>query len=194
MAISRPGSSCRSAPPGSPAGAPATRRGALGLASLGIAGLALAPMSALGRAIAGPALQLLPPAAATVRATALHQEVEFNAPPPRIYDLLLDAKGFSAFTGDAAQVEPKAGEAFSLFGGRITGRNVELLRPERIVQAWRSRSWGDGVYSMVRFSLAARAERTLIVLDHTGFPDGDGDNLATGWREHYWEPLGKLLG
>jgi hypothetical protein len=45
---------------------------------------------------------------------------------------------------------------------------------------------------------AAKSKRrtdvgTLIVLDHRGFPDGEYDNLYTGWNEHYWEPLMKFL-
>ena len=174
--------------------APGTRRRALELASLAVLGLALPPGDALARALGGPALSDAPPSPATTGSTSLHQELELNATPRRIYDLLLDAKGFSAFSGDAAEVGPKAGQAFSLFGGRITGRNVELVPPERIVQAWRSGSWGPGVYSMARFGLTPRSGKTLLVLDHTGFPAGDGDNLATGWREHYWEPLRKFLG
>lgn len=177
-----------------PAVAPCTRRRSLELASLALVGLALKPAVALARAFAGPAMSDPPRAPATTGLTSLHQEFELNAIRERIYDILLDAKEFSAFTHDAAVVGPKAGRAFSLFGGRITGRNVELVPAERIVQAWRSRSWGPGVYSIVRFGLSARSDKTLVVLDHTGFPDGDGDNLASGWREHYWEPLANYLG
>ena len=169
-----------------------TRRLALALVSLSLVGLVLRPGAALAGAVAGPSIGDAP--TATAGSTSLHQEIEFNAAPRRIHDLLLDAKGFSAFTGDAAEVAPNAGQAFSLFGGRITGRNVELVPPERIVQAWRSASWEPGVYSVVRFGLAARSAKTLLVLDHTGFPEGLGEHLAAGWREHYWEPLGKFLG
>ena len=176
------------------AAARCTRRLALELASLALVGLALRSGDALARAVAGPAMGSAPPAPATTGSTSLHQELELNAAPQRVYDLLLDAKGFSAFSGDTAEVTPTAGQAFSLFGGRITGRNVELVPPERIVQAWRSASWGPGVYSVVRFGLTARSGKTLLLLDHTGFPEGLGEDLAAGWREHYWEPLGKFLG
>jgi hypothetical protein len=29
--------------------------------------------------------------------------------------------------------------------------------------------------------------------DHTGFPKGEAEVLASGWKAHYWEPLEKLL-
>jgi len=82
------------------------------------------------------------PAAAQPAAsgTSLHQEVDFQATPVRLYEILLDAKQFAAFTKDTAELQPRAGEPFKLFGGRITGRNVDLAPNRRIVQAWRSES------------------------------------------------------
>ena len=57
----------------------------------------------------------------------IHQEIDFNVPPARIYEVLLDAKQFSAFSNDTAEIQPRPGEAFKLFGGRVEGRNVELV-------------------------------------------------------------------
>src|SRR6267154_2192005 len=75
------------------------------------------------------------------RGTTIHQEVDFQTTPARLYQILLDAKQFSAFTKDSAEIEPKPGGAFKLFGGRIQGRTVELVPNQRIVQAWRSAGW-----------------------------------------------------
>src|ERR1700721_4287909 len=80
-------------------------------------------------------------AQATKPGTAIHQEVDFKSEPARIYEALLDAKQFTAFTKDSAEIQPQPGAAFKLFGGRIEGRNVELVSNRRIVQAWRSSSW-----------------------------------------------------
>ena len=91
------------------------------------------------------------------------------------------------------EISRQAGGAFSIFGGYITGRHIELVPNERIVQAWRVGSWKPGVYSIVRFELVAHGSGTRIVFDHTGFPVGDGAHLADGWKEHYWEPMEKLL-
>jgi len=81
-----------------------------------------------------------------------------------------------------------------LFGGYITGRSIELVPGELIVQAWRVGSWSPGVYSIVRFQLIAKAAGTQIIFDHTGFPSGQGEHLAEGWKGNYWDPLRKLLG
>jgi activator of HSP90 ATPase len=126
--------------------------------------------------------------------TWLHDEVDFTTGPQRIYEVLLDSKQFAAFTGLPAEIDPKAGGAFSMFGGLIVGRNVELLPNERIVQAWRPTHWDPGVYSIARFQLKPHGSGTKVVLDHTGFPQGDYDHLEAGWKAHYWDGLAKYLG
>jgi activator of HSP90 ATPase len=85
------------------------------------------------------------------------------------------------------------GGAFSLFGGIILGRHVELVPNTRIVQAWRVSYWNPGAYSIARFELVEQGAGTKIVFDHTGFPKGDAEHLASGWKAHYWEPLAKFL-
>ncbi len=125
--------------------------------------------------------------------TAIHQEVDYGVAPARIYEILLDAKQFAACTKDAAEVRPEAGAPFKLFGGRIEGRNIELVTNRRIVQAWRPADWAAGEYSIVRFELAARGTGSRVVLDHTGFAADKWEGLNAGWSEHYWVPLHKYL-
>jgi activator of HSP90 ATPase len=156
-------------------------------------------------AIAGTGLKSLPAqtdstkpetprAESDKKRTFLHQEVEFNATPQRIYEILLGSKHFSAFSGDSAQISPEAGGSFSMFGGRIVGRNVELVPNQRIVQAWREAIWPPGVYSLVKFELKGQGSKTKVVLDHTGFAEGDFVHLNPGWKLRYWDPLEKYLG
>jgi activator of HSP90 ATPase len=86
------------------------------------------------------------------------------------------------------------GGAFSLFGGHILGRQIELVPNQRIVQAWRTADWKPGVYSIAKFELAEEGSETRIVFDHTGFPAGQAAHLAEGWVGNYWAPLTKYLG
>jgi activator of HSP90 ATPase len=136
---------------------------------------------------------------------AIHQEPVFKANRKRVYEALTDAKQFdkviqlsgvmqSMHLGDKpAEISREVGGPFTLFGGYITGRHVELVPNERIVQAWRTGSWPPGVYSIAKFDLVEQGSGTKIVFDHTGFPKGDAESLASGWKAHYWEPLAKLL-
>ena len=124
----------------------------------------------------------------------IHQEVTLPASPEQIYALLTDGKLFTAVTGGReAEISGKEGAAFSLFGGAIHGRVVELIPGKRIVQAWRPKPWPEGHYSLVRFSLAPDGNGTKLVLDHTGYPDEQHDHLSAGWAENYFEPLAKYL-
>jgi len=125
--------------------------------------------------------------------TTIHFEVDYKTTPERIYQVLLDAKQFKAFSGLPAEIDPKVGGWFTLFGGQIEGRNVELVPNKRVVQAWRPSSWPAGVYSIAKFELDPRGGGTRIVLDHAGFTEDKQAGLASGWQEHYWGPLHKYL-
>jgi len=137
----------------------------------------------------------IPSTEANKSRTSLHQEIVYKAAPQRIYEVLLSTKDFAAFSGAAAEIDPKVGGAFSMFGGLVVGRNVELVSNQRIVQAWRlAQEFSEGTYSLVKIELKADGSGTRVVLDHTGFPEGHFDHLETGWYSHYWEPLRKFLG
>jgi activator of HSP90 ATPase len=126
----------------------------------------------------------------------VHQEIDLPAAPARIYEILLDAKQFAAFSKDTAEIQPQVGGSFKLFGGRIEGRNVELVPNQRVVQAWRSAAWPAGDYTIVRFVLVARGSGTHIIFDQAGIlkDSGEWKQLDMGWPSNYWEPLRKHLG
>jgi activator of HSP90 ATPase len=130
---------------------------------------------------------------------AIHQEMVFpKANCKRVYDALTDTQQFakvtefSRFPG-AADISRDIGGAFSLFGGHITGRHLELLPNERIVQAWRAGSWPPGAYSIARFDFKQQGDGTQLVFDHLGFPRGLAEHLLEGWNSNYWQPLQKYL-
>lgn len=140
-------------------------------------------------------------------AESIHQEVVFHAPRRRIYDVLLDAKQFDQVSrlGEAmqagtppgakpTQISSEVGGDFTLFGGYIFGRHLELVPSERIIQAWRVASWPAGIYSIARFAFSEQSlSASKLSFDHSGFPSGLGEHLAHGWRANYWQPLTKFL-
>jgi activator of HSP90 ATPase len=134
-----------------------------------------------------------PATAGNATRTSIHYDLEFQAAPQRVYGALLDQKQFAAFTGLPATLDPAPGGAFSLFGGLVVGRNVELVENQRLVQAWRPTHWDPGIYSIVHFELSARGAGAALAFDHTGFPAGEYDHLDAGWHSHYWGPLEKFL-
>jgi activator of HSP90 ATPase len=139
-------------------------------------------------------------------AAAIHQEIDFDASSARVYEALTSTPQFDALTrlSDAltlltapgakpTAISSEVGGSFTLFGGYITGRNLQMVRGERLVQAWRAGGWEAGAFSIVRFELQAQAHGCKLIFDHRGFPDSQGASLAYGWRVHYWEPLARLL-
>jgi len=126
-------------------------------------------------------------------AEAIHQEVIIKASRKRVYDVLTDTEQFRKLSGGMdTKISREPGGAFSLFGGVITGRHIELVPGERIAQAWRS-EWAPGEYSIARFVLKEQGSGTMIVFDHTGFPQGKAEHLASGWKEHYWDGLARYF-
>jgi uncharacterized protein YndB with AHSA1/START domain len=138
-------------------------------------------------------------------AESIHQEPDFSASPKRVYEALTDARQFTRviklsgalqamhLPDKPAEISRDVGGAFALYGGYITGRHVELVPNVRIVQAWRAGDWPAGMYSIVKFELVEQGPGSRIVFDHTGFPAGTAEGLASGWKAHYWEPLAKVL-
>jgi activator of HSP90 ATPase len=123
----------------------------------------------------------------------IHHVVSFDASPQQPYEVLTNADSFALLTGAPAEIDPSAGGAFSLFGGQIVGRNLELVSGERLVQAWRVAGWDPGVYSVARFELRPEASGSVLVFDHTAFPEEAHADLDAGWHAMYWEPIRKHL-
>jgi activator of HSP90 ATPase len=138
---------------------------------------------------------------------AIHQERVFKARRQRVYEALTIEGQFDkviqlsgvmkadvmAKMQKPTTLSPHAGGAFTLFGGYIFGRQIELVPNELIIQAWSSLSWARGIYSIARFELTDQGGSTKLIFDHTGFPKGQAEHLVSGWQEHYWDPLTKFL-
>jgi activator of HSP90 ATPase len=125
---------------------------------------------------------------------SIHQEVIFAASADAIYKTLTNAKDFARMTGGrAAKIAAKTGGEFSMFGGQITGRHVELVPGKRVVQAWRSKDWPAGHYSIVHFELKPAEKGTALVFDQAGHPADAEEHLETGWGKMYWEPMKAML-
>jgi activator of HSP90 ATPase len=140
------------------------------------------------------------------RAESIHQEPVFQASRKRVYEALTDAKRFGQVEqlsaamqsgasrgNESTAISRQVGGVLRLFNGHIVGRQIELVPEQRIIQAWRVVDWNPGIYSIARFELTERGSGTKIVFDHTGFPEGKAQHLASGWIANYWEPLRKYL-
>jgi activator of HSP90 ATPase len=173
-----------------------SRRQAITCAVIAAGGLAFSPSQVCGR----------PEDEVSHSAGAIHQEPVFKASRKRIYEALTETQQFDKverFSADMqdgkalgakpTEISRQVGGTFTIFGGHIVGRHLELVPSERIVQAWRVVDWEPGWYSIATFELVEQGSETKIIFDHTGFPKGLGQHLADGWKTHYWDTLQKYL-
>lgn len=119
----------------------------------------------------------------------INQTVSINASPADVYAALMTSGIFGRATNGQAEIGPNEGDAFSLFEGKVTGRHIELVPGERIVQGWRIGMWPEGAYSIVTFSLSDENGGTTLSLVHSGYPSDMEEHLVPGWHKMYWDPL-----
>ena len=111
------------------------------------------------------------------------------APAQAIYDAWLDGEGHSAMTGSPAHGAPEAGASFDAWDGYITGTNLVLEPPRRIVQAWRTAMFkADEPDSEIEVSFEPVEGGTRLSIRHSNVPDGE-EHYEAGWQSHYIEPI-----
>jgi activator of HSP90 ATPase len=123
----------------------------------------------------------------------IKQCVEFSAPPHEVYELLMDSRKHSKFTGDKANISRKAGGKFTAFGDYIEGVNIELVPDKKIVQSWHASDWPEGHYSQVTFTFTETSTGTTLTFEQTGVPAEQCDDIEQGWIDYYWTPMKELL-
>lgn len=122
----------------------------------------------------------------------IKQKVVINAKPSVVFNLLLDSKLHSDFTGEKAVMNRKVGAYISAYDGYMQGINLYFENNKKIVQAWHFSDWPRGHFSVVSFELKPfKADQTQIVFEQLGVPDAKAKSTEKGWLKFYWEPLNK---
>jgi uncharacterized protein YndB with AHSA1/START domain len=113
------------------------------------------------------------------------------ASPAEVYDAWLDSIAHAEMTGGGeAVMSDEVGAEISALDGHITGRNLELVAPERIVQAWRTDEFDDETEdSIVTILLQVTEDGTLLTLEHSNVPDQYKSYEEGGWQSNYFEPM-----
>ncbi|MBI0583874.1 MAG: SRPBCC domain-containing protein [Methanomassiliicoccus sp.] len=126
----------------------------------------------------------------TPPADEIHMKIMLPAPPEVVYDMLMDPKRQTEFTGFLAEGSPEIGGRMSAGNGHITILNLELERGARIVQEWSTRTWPEGVPpSQLEISMRAIGQGTDLRMVQTGIPAEMKDDIEQGWFDHYWNPM-----
>ncbi len=119
----------------------------------------------------------------------IQQQAMISAGPAQVYAVLADADTLSGLSGKRGVVGAAAGDEFAAFDGNVTGRQIELVPGERIVQAWRFPVWAPGVYSIVRFTLTPADGGTRLDIEQHGVPADWRVHVDTNWPTFYLTPL-----
>jgi len=107
-----------------------------------------------------------------------------------IYEAWLDSLAHSEMTGSEAVMSDEVGAEVAAWDGYITGRNLELVPGERIVQSWRTTEFEDEHEdSILTVTLEEVEDGTLLTLVHSQVPDDQTSYEEGGWQEHYFEPM-----
>lgn len=113
-----------------------------------------------------------------------------NAEPKDVYNALTNKTMLEIWTDDKAEMEAVAGTNFSLWGGSISGVNIEFVENEKIVQRW---FFDDEENSIVTMKLHPHKKGTSLELSHTNIPDEAYENISDGWDEDYFGALNELF-
>lgn len=126
-----------------------------------------------------------------MKTRTIRQTVVLPAPPAVVFQTLMTSKGHSAFTGAPARIQPKVGTTFTVWGGYIHGKNLELVPGKRIVQSWRpsEETWPEDYFSTVTYSFSRVPTGTRVEFVHSGVLPDHAGHLSSGWKESYWGPL-----
>ncbi len=121
----------------------------------------------------------------------INQTYQIKAPIEEVWKALVDPTYIDKWGGGPAKMSDEEGFEFSLWDGEIYGKNIEVVPFKKLTQEWIEGKWDKA--SIVIFTLKNVGESTYLDLVHSDFPQGEYDDLDTGWRDFYLEPLKDFL-
>jgi len=105
------------------------------------------------------------------------------ASPTEVYRAIINPVALSMWTEEEAVMSEEVGSEFELWGGNITGKNLEFEQNKKVIQHW---YFGDQEEkSIVTLKFHPHKKGTSLEVEHTNIPDQDYDDFSNGWSEMY---------
>ena len=123
----------------------------------------------------------------------IKQKVYFEASPHDVFEMLMDSKKHSAFSGSKAVISRTKGGKITAYDGYIEGKNLEIVPDKKILQEWRGSDWEDGVYSKAEFKFDRKGKGCELTFTQTGVPNSQSEAIKQGWIDYYWNPMKEFL-
>ena len=114
-----------------------------------------------------------------------------GADPKDVYNALTNKRMLEIWTGEDVVMELEPNTEFSLWGGSISGINLEFEPNKKIVQQW---FFGDDEEpSIVSIKIHPHKKGTSVELRHSNIPEEAYENISEGWDEDYFGALNELF-
>ncbi|WP_346858418.1 SRPBCC domain-containing protein [uncultured Draconibacterium sp.] len=114
-----------------------------------------------------------------------------GAEPKDVYNALTNKRMLEIWTGEEVLMETEPNTEFSLWGGSISGVNLEFEENKKIVQKWFFGEEEEN--SIVTIKIHPHKKGCSIELLHTNIPDEAYENISEGWDEDYFEAISELF-
>jgi len=113
----------------------------------------------------------------------------FPVTPEVLYDAWLDSKLHTDMTGGKVEISDQLGVVFTVWDGYINGKNLELKRPVKILQSWRTTEFAESdPDSLLEITFIAEGDQTRLTIRHTDLPE-HGMQYQQGWVDAYFTPM-----
>lgn len=121
----------------------------------------------------------------------IQQSYEMKATPAQVFEALTNPEIIQKWSGAPATMDDQVGTNFSLFGGGIVGKNLEVAPNQKLVQEWKASDWDRS--SKVAFTLVPTADGTRVELFHENVPDAAYETISQGWGPRYLGQIQKMF-
>jgi uncharacterized protein YndB with AHSA1/START domain len=122
----------------------------------------------------------------------LSKHYHIDASPHDVFEALTVSETIQEWTGGETDLmNPQVDGNFSLWGGDITGKNLEIVPNQRLKQEWKLTNWKEP--SLVTIDLIQSPEGTIVEFSQTNIPDEDFESISKGWDEFYFGAIQDLF-
>lgn len=121
----------------------------------------------------------------------IKQIYKIKAPVEKVWQALIDPIEIDFWGASPAKMDDKVGTEFTLWGGDIHGKNLEVVENKKLSQEWFGGQWNEP--SIATFTLKETDGKTEIELNQTNVPDDEAKEIADGWKQYYLGAIKEYL-
>lgn len=121
----------------------------------------------------------------------IKQTYKIKAPIAKVWQALVDPSEIDFWGAGPAEMDDKVGTEFSLWGGDIHGKNIEVADSKKLIQEWFGGEWDEP--SIATFTLKVADGKTEVELIQTNVPDDEAKEISDGWKQYYLGAIKEYL-